>query len=109
MIRRGETDVNPVLSLLNVFCLLVLWRPEDNNMLNELESSFIEGYTQLLEEATDKELFYSSIQRFYKELNTKGRNVASLEMLDRLKDLATAAELSVNLKWLDNFKQQYAI
>ena len=78
-------------------------------MLNDLENSFIEGYTQLLEETTDKELFYSSILRFYKELNANGRNIASIGMLDRLKGLTNAAELSVNLKWLDNFKQQYAI
>lgn len=109
LIRRGETDVNPALSLLNVFCILVLWRPEDNNMLNDMENSFIEGYTQLLGETMDKELFYRSILRFYKELNANGRNIASIGMLDRLKGLANVAELSVNLKWLDNFKQQYAI
>lgn len=109
LIRRSETDTNPVLSLLNVFCLLILKRPEDTGLAKELEDSFIEGYYAFMEQTTDKEVFYANINRFFMELNKNDRNVAGKAVISLLKSLQINTELAINTEWLNNFKQNYAI
>lgn len=109
LIRRSETDVNPVLSLLNVFCLLILKRPEDMGLSKEIEDSFIEGYLAFEEQTSDKETFYTNIQRFYEELNTKNRNVVSGTDKVSLKNLQISSEVLINDQWLNIFRQNYTI
>ncbi len=109
LIRRSETDTNPVLSLLNVFCLLILKRPEYETLSRELEDSFIEGYLTFLEQTPDKEVFYSNIKRFFKELNIKGRNIAGHNEKDLLRSLQMSSEVLVNDQWLNNFRQNYTL
>lgn len=50
LIRRGTTDSNATLSLLNVFCLLALKVGNNKNLMNELDKSYIEGYQELKNE-----------------------------------------------------------
>lgn len=109
LIRRSETDVNPVLSLLNVFCLLILKRPEDETLSRELEDSFIEGYLTFLEQTPDKEVFYSNIKQFFKELNIKDRNIAGNNEKNLLRSLQMSSEVLVNDQWLNNFRQNYTL
>ena len=109
LIRRSETDTNPVLLLLNVFCLLILKRPEDETLSRELEDSFIEGYLAFMEQTHDKESFYSGIKRYFKELNLKGRNVAGNNEKSILKQLQMASEVLINDQWLNNFRQNYTL
>ena len=107
LIRRSETDTNPVLSLLNVFCLTIMRQPNDKNMLHELEESFVEGYRIFKEETHDREYFYSMIDRFYKEFTINHRNAASQKEIRHLKELQLLAELEYNEGWLTDFKNNY--
>ena len=107
LIRRSEPDTNPVLSLLNVFCLTIMRQPNDKNMLHELEESFVEGYRIFKEEAKDKEFFYSMIDRFYKEFLINHRNAATQKEICHLKELQLLAELGDNGDWLTDFKNNY--
>lgn len=107
LIRRSETDTNPVLSLLNVFCLTIMRQPNDKNMLHELEESFVEGYRIFKEETHDREYFYSMIDRFYKEFTINHRNAASQKDIRHLKELQLLAELEENGDWLTDFKNNY--
>lgn len=107
LIRRSETDTNPVLSLLNVFCLTIMRQPNDKNMLHELEESFVEGYRIFKEETHDREYFYSMIDRFYKEFTINHRNAASQKDIRHLKELQLLADLEENGDWLTDFKNNY--
>lgn len=107
LIRRSETDINPVLSWLNVFCLLVLRNPENFSQKQEIESSYIEGYMAFYEAAKDKKAFYAMVRKFKKELNANHRNVLNSEDLKWLKSLDMAAELGINKNWLTEFTKKY--
>lgn len=107
LIRRSETDTNPVLSFLNVFCLIIMRQPNDKNMLHELEESFVEGYRIFKKEICDKEVFYSMIERFFKEFSLNHRNAASQKEIRHLKELQLLAELEENGDWLTDFKNNY--
>ncbi|MGM9796602.1 MAG: DEAD/DEAH box helicase [Parabacteroides sp.] len=107
LIRRSETDTNPVLSLLNVFCLLTLKVGSNRTMQEELDASFIEGYSAFKERCQDHDEFFEGIDRFYAELNANNRNLASEEDLQHLSDLALEAELKGHLSWTENFINQY--
>lgn len=109
LIRRSETDTNPVLSLLNVYCLLILKRPEDIALSRELEDSFVEGYIAFMEQCKDKESFYANMKRFFKELNAKERNVAGDNEKKCLKQLQISSEVLINDEWLTNFRQNYTL
>lgn len=110
LIRRSE-DMNPVLSLLNVFCLLLLQRPDDKGMQQEIEDSFIEGYMAFMSDYDDKHgdnyKFYALINRYYEELNANGRNAANSESLETLKELSAIAEFDQNVQWLNKFTNNY--
>lgn len=107
LIRRSETDINPVLSWLNVFCLLVLRRPDDPIQKQEIENSYIEGYMAFYEKAKERKAFYSMVRKFKRELNAHGRNVLTSDDLKWLKSLDMASELVINKNWLTEFTQNY--
>ena len=107
LIRRSETDTNPILCFLNVFCFMIMRQPTDKNMLHELEESFIEGYKIFKSETRDREAFYSMIERFYKEFTIKGRNAATQKEIRHLKELQIATELEDTESWLNDLKNNY--
>ena len=110
LIRRSETDTNPVLSFLNVFCLMIIRQPNDKNILHELEESFMEGYRIFKEEAKDMREFYSMIERFYNEFiinNINRRDAVSKAEIDYLKGLQISMELEDNGDWMDDFTKNY--
>lgn len=107
LIRRSETDTNPILCFLNVFCLMIMRQPTDKNMLHELEESFIEGYNIFKSEIRDREAFYSLIERFYKEFTVNGRNAATQKEIRHLKELQLLTELEDTEGWLNDFRNNY--
>ena len=107
LIRRSETDTNAALCLLNVFCLLTLKVGSNKNMQEELNNSFIEGYLAFKERIQDNDEFFNGIRRFYSELNSNNRNLASEEDLRHLSELALQAELKGHLEWTEKFIKQY--
>ena len=109
LIRRSETDTNPVLSLLNVFCLLVLKVGNNKNMMLEMEKSYIEGYLAFKKQTKDFDEFYKGINRFKQLLNEKSRNIASRKDLKHLEELELNAELSDHIDWTENFADKYIL
>lgn len=107
LIRRSETEINPVLSWLNVFCLLVMRNPQDPNQKQEIERSYIEGYMAFYEAAKDRKAFYSMVRKYKRELNAHHRNVLTSDDLKWLKSLDMAAELGINKNWLTEFTLNY--
>lgn len=107
LIRRSETETNPVLSLLNVFCLLVLKVGNNKNMMHDLEKSYIEGYLAFKKQTKDFDEFYNGIKIFKQLLNEKSRNVASRKDLKLFEELELNAVLSEHLNWTENFANMY--
>ena len=106
LIRRSEID-NPALSLLNVFCLMILKRPNDKTLLQELDDSFEEGYRIFKDEVKDPKIFFSMIEQFYKEFTIKGRTAASEDEINHIKEIQLKIELEDNNNWLNNFTERY--
>ena len=105
LIRRGTTDVNPALSLLNVFCLLVLKYGSNRNMMDELQRSYEEGYRVFREQTKDMRDFFHGMAEFKQGM--KKRDVLSEEDLQMLEEIETSVELSINKTWLENFAKSY--
>ena len=105
LIRRGTTDINPALDLLNVFCLLVLKYGSNRNMMDELQRSYEEGYRAFREQTKDMRDFFHGIQDFKNGM--KKRNVVSDEDLKMLEEIELSTELAINSDWLDNFVKSY--
>lgn len=107
LIRRGTTDSNATLSLLNVFCLLALKVGNNKNLMNELDKSYIEGYQELKNEIKNHDDFASCISRFKTNLNIHNRNLAIDEDIKHLDDLEIIAELGYHNSWMDIFTNKY--
>lgn len=110
LIRRSETDTNPVLSFLNVFCLLILRQPDDKNMLQEIEESFIEGYRIFKKESNDDKTLYEMVDTFYKYLiayKEHQRHAASEKDIEYLKELQLRIEVKELGSWISTFKNNY--
>lgn len=107
LIRRGTTDTNPTLCLLNVYCLLALKVGSNRNMKEEMDDSFIEGYLAFKEQCKDNDVFYDGIAKFKSLLNSNGRNIASSEDYKHFEELELQAELQDHLSWVDTFTNDY--
>jgi len=107
LIRRSETDTNAALCFLNVFCLIALNNGNNKNIEEEIKRSYIEGYLAFRRQSKDIKTFYKNIERFKKELNAKGRNVASEDDLEMLNDLLLNAELALHTNWVNDFSNKY--
>ena len=107
LIRRSETDINAALCFLNVFCLLALKNNNSKSLMDELVKSYIDGYTTFREQTKDINTFYTEIERFKKELNDKGRKIASDDDLEMFNNLMMNIELSIHTKWIEDFSNRY--
>lgn len=105
LIRRGTTDINPALSMLNVFCLLVLKYGNNRNMKMELQRSYEEGYRIFREQTKDPRDFYNGIKKFKDGM--RKRNVVSEEDLKMLYEKELSLELAINSEWLESFAKSY--
>ena len=107
LIRRSETDTNAALCFLNVFCLIALNNGTNKNLIEEIKKNYIEGYLAFREQYKDLNSFYKDIERFKKELNAKGRNIASEEDLEMLNELLLNTELAIHANWIEDFSSKY--
>ena len=107
LIRRAIPEINPTLSLLNVFCLQVLKVGSNRNMANQLDESYIEGYLAFKKQTSNQDDFFDGIKKFKELLNAHGRNLASDEDLRHFEELEIQAELQGHLEWIENFTNMY--
>ena len=105
LIRRSLTDSNPTLDFLNVYCLLYLDVQDNNNLRKELRNSFINGYKEFKNRATDLEDFYSKMSLFIQTLRDK--NAITDENLSQLEEWQQISEIEYQLDWLNEFKKKY--
>ena len=75
--------------------------------MDELVKSYIDGYTTFREQTKDINTFYTEIERFKKELNDKGRKIASDDDLEMFNNLMMNIELSIHTKWIEDFSNRY--
>ncbi len=108
LIRRSVTDhSNPTLDLLNVFCLLYLKTGDNENLKQELKSSFIDGYVGFYNYTDDKNVFYVNIKRYISELANSNKGIATAAEIDTINQWCEFCELEIQLEWLDKFKNNY--
>ena len=92
---------------MNVFCLIALNNGTNKNLIEEIKKNYIEGYLAFREQYKDLNSFYKVIKRFKKELNAKGRNIASEEDLEMLNELLLNTELAIHANWIEDFSNKY--
>jgi hypothetical protein len=80
---RSLTRDNPVIDLLNVYCILVLGEYRRNNVIREtLESCYSNAYRTLWEEFSDKQEFYSYISSVKEEMFKHGADKSYEEVME---------------------------
>lgn len=77
LIRRAQPEYNPLLDLLNVFCLLVLWQPNNHAMFEEMKSDFLKAYEFIKKNDTDYPNQRQEIRKYVQEFNKSDRNLAN--------------------------------
>ena len=75
--------------------------------MDELAKSYIDGYTTFREQTKDINTFYTEIKKKKKELNDKGRKIASDDDLEMFNNLMMNIELSIHTKWIEDFSNRY--
>lgn len=105
LIRRGILSPNPILSLLNVFCLLFLKADETSIALkDEIEVSFIEGYEELRKSLSQQEL-QGYIENYLDIL--KKYNVTDDRHIEYLGLLIVMCEAVEHAEWTHHFTQNF--
>jgi len=105
LIRRGILSPNPILSLLNVFCLLFLKADETSIALkDEIEVSFIEGYEELRKSLSQQELqgYIENYLDILKKYN--GTDDRHIEYLGLLIVMCEAVE---HAEWAHHFYSKF--
>jgi len=114
LIRRGLTESNGVIDVLNAFCLMFLGVGQSDALDDELRDSYIFGLINIYERYDGNMAFLEQFMKdFQRKLNINGRNFMDKERKEMLDDLNHAAileiykrKLEVHAKWLKEF--QYA-
>lgn len=107
LIRRGTLSPNPVLCLLNVFCLLFLKADESSAALKEeFESSFMEGYEELSKNLS-KQSLQSYIAQYINAL--KNLNITDDNHIEQLELLIVMCEAIGHAEWAHQFKKKFTI
>ncbi|MDE5877466.1 MAG: DEAD/DEAH box helicase [Muribaculaceae bacterium] len=105
LIRRGVLSVNPTLSLLNVFCILFLRADEQSPSMNEeLESSYLDGYTALRKRLSN-EKFQLFISDYIQEI--KRMNITDNVHIERFELLGLMADAAYHIEWTHNFHNKF--
>lgn len=83
LIMRSLTRDNPVIDLLNVYCILVLGEYRRNTVIKDtLESCYSNAYRTLWDEFSDKQKFYSYISSVKEEMFKHGADKSFEEVMD---------------------------
>ncbi|MFI3297783.1 MAG: DEAD/DEAH box helicase [bacterium] len=107
LIRRSIVEKNTTLELLNVFCLLYLKIRDNENLKQELKSSFIDGYVGFYNHTENKDAFYGNIKRYISELADTNKGIATAAEIKTINQWCELCELEIHSKWLDKFKNNY--
>ena len=101
LISRAITGTNPIIDLLNVFCMLFLKEYRSNESIRQtLENCYSNAYNSLWEEMEDKKKFYSFFSDFRKDIYQHGADKSFDEVLDMLE---MNAEIMRHREFLDSF------
>jgi superfamily II DNA helicase RecQ len=106
LIRRSLTDNNPALAMLNAFCIAYLGTNNNEDLEQELENSFKEGYRDFSSHTSDKDVFYKNIEEFNEKLKAS-HIINSNKLLKTMKEWALECELELHQNWLNNFTKSY--
>lgn len=101
LISRAITGTNPVIDLLNVFCMLFLKEYRLNESIRQtLENCYSNAYGTLWEEMEDKKAFYSFFANYKRDIYEHGADKDFDEVLDMLE---MNAEIMRHREFLDSF------
>lgn len=104
LIRRSLTDTNPALAILNAFCIAYLGTNNNEVLEQELENSYKEGYRNFYSNNSDKELFYTGIERLISKL--KSSHIPK-KTIKKMNDWTTECELDIHTDWLNDFTEKF--
>lgn len=107
LIRRATTDLNPALDFLNVYCLTYLKVGKNKNLQEDLKNSYIRGYKEFYKRAADKDDFYRKMSEFKEAFIINGRNAATNEEIEQMKEWDILCEADLHIEWLNKFKNKY--
>jgi superfamily II DNA helicase RecQ len=105
LIRRSLTDDNPALAMLNAFCLAYLGTNNNEVLEQELEMSYKEGYLDFYSSISDKDSFYTGIEKLnsiFKKSHLQKTTITKMH------DWSIECELEIHNNWLNNFTEKYA-
>jgi len=106
LISRAITGVNPVIDLLNVFCILFLKEYRTNESIRQtLENCYVNAYTALWDEMEDKEEFYSFFSDFKEDIYKHGADRdfdETLEMIEVNCEVNRHREFLGSFAWTKN-------
>lgn len=94
LIRRGMTDSNGIIDLLNAYCLLCLDFETSQVLEEELHSSFTAGFSDAFYRIHDKKQFYAVIDRLYEEM--RKRSLLSESVERKLDELCAESEILIH-------------
>ena len=101
LISRAITGTNPVIDLLNVFCMLFLKEYRTNESIRQtLENCYSNAYDALWDEMDDKGAFYSFLANYRRDIYEHGAERDFDETLDMLE---MNAEIMRHRGFLDSF------
>jgi hypothetical protein len=101
IIMRSLTQDNPVIDLLNVFCILALGEHRRNGSIRaNLERSYTNAYWAAREKFDDLSEFYGFFRRYKEDIFAHG---ADRDMKEELELIELNAEISWHRKWIDDF------
>lgn len=105
LIRRGTTSINPILSLLNVFCIKYLKSDEHSSTIKEeFNNSFTEGYRGL-KRLLPENKFEVFINDFLNEL--KNRNIIDDKDMEEINLIIVSSVFSEHTEWFHKFHEKY--
>ena len=85
LILRSLTRENPVIELLNVFCILFLKEYRTNESIRQtLEESYANAYRVLWDEYEDKKEFYTFFENYKKNIFSHGADKKYKEQLEMI-------------------------
>ena len=85
LILRSLTRENPVIELLNVFCILFLKEYKTNESIRQtLEESYANAYRVLWDEYEDKKEFYTFFENYKKNIFSHGADKKYKEQLEMI-------------------------
>lgn len=109
LISRAITGTNPVIDLLNVFCILFLKEYKSNESIRQtLENCYTNAYASLWEEMADKKEFYDFFAEYRKDIYAHGVDKDFDETLDMLEincEIVRHREFLDSFGWLDEKKK----